>query len=103
MTRIITAAVLSIAALFALPAPADAAPITEDDPGWSCVDDGNRICGPHNPEGKPPGLYDAGGVLISPWPTVTLCTLPPGAIFDECDAYYVDPRFVHLTTPVVKR
>jgi hypothetical protein len=99
MTRIITAAVLSIAALFALPAPADAAPITEDSPAWDCRTDGNHICGPHNAQGVAPGLY-RGFDLISPWPTVTQCVLPPGAMFDRCDAYYVDPRFVQLTTGV---
>lgn len=41
---------------------------TEDDPDWSCVDDGNRVCGPNNPEGKPAGCYDIGGVLIAYWP-----------------------------------
>lgn len=40
----------------------------EDMPCWSCVDDGNRICGPSNSEGKPPGCYDDGGVLEFPWP-----------------------------------
>ncbi|AYP70047.1 hypothetical protein I5G62_gp61 [Mycobacterium phage CRB2] len=43
-------------------------PSEEDEPGWSCVDDGNRVCGPNNPEGKPAGCYDLGGVLIAPWP-----------------------------------
>ncbi|VBA56020.1 hypothetical protein LAUMK142_05350 [Mycobacterium pseudokansasii] len=40
----------------------------EDQPGWSCVDDGNRVCGPENSEGKPAGCYDDGGVLWAPWP-----------------------------------
>lgn len=44
-----------------------AAPL-EDEPGFSCVDDGNRICGPGNSEGKPAGCYDTGGVLVAPWP-----------------------------------
>jgi len=42
--------------------------IEEDDPGWSCVDDGNRICGPNNPQGALPGCYDEGGVLVAVWP-----------------------------------
>lgn len=46
---------------------ADAGPL-EDEPGFSCVDDGNRICGPGNTEGKPAGCYDDGGVLVAPWP-----------------------------------
>lgn len=49
-------------------ADAHAAQINEDDPGWSCVDDGNRICGPGNSEGKPAGCYDEGGVLVTAWP-----------------------------------
>lgn len=95
MTRIIATALASIAVLFALPAPADAAPIQEDDPAWDCRTMGDQVCGPHNTQGVPPGLYD-GEVLVSPWPTITTCTLPPGAIFDVCDAYYVEPRFVQL-------
>lgn len=42
--------------------------IQEDSPAWSCVDDGNRICGPNNPEGQPAGCYDEGGVLVAHWP-----------------------------------
>lgn len=40
----------------------------EDEPGWSCVDDGNRVCGPDNAEGKPAGCYDDGGVMEFAWP-----------------------------------
>jgi hypothetical protein len=40
----------------------------EDQPGWSCVDDGNRVCGPGNANGAPAGCYDDGGVLIAVWP-----------------------------------
>jgi hypothetical protein len=40
----------------------------EDEPGWSCVDDGNRICGPGNDEGKPAACYDEGGVIVALWP-----------------------------------
>lgn len=47
-------------------APAHAS--TEDSPSWSCVDDGNRICGPGNANGAPAGCYDDGGVLVAPWP-----------------------------------
>jgi hypothetical protein len=42
--------------------------IDEDESGWSCVDNGNRICGPGNPQGAPAGRYDEGGVLVDPWP-----------------------------------
>lgn len=51
----------------AIIAQAQAAPM-EDEPGWSCVDDGNRICGPGNPEGKPAACYDDGGVIVALWP-----------------------------------
>lgn len=58
---------LAISALIALaPMPADQ-PIQEDDPGWSCVDDGNQICGPSNTQGAPAGRYDQGGVLVETW------------------------------------
>lgn len=57
---------LSLApAAWALPAKASH---QEDQPGWSCVDDGNRVCGPGNDEGKPAGCYDDGGVLFAVWP-----------------------------------
>ena len=46
--------------------------IMEDESGWSCVDNGNRVCGPGNPQGVPAGLYDEGGVLIDPWPVVPI-------------------------------
>jgi hypothetical protein len=42
--------------------------VAEDESGWSCVDDGNKICGPGNPQGAPAGRYDEGGVLIDAWP-----------------------------------
>jgi hypothetical protein len=40
----------------------------EDEPGWSCVDDGNKVCGSGNEQGVPAGRYDEGGVLMDPWP-----------------------------------
>ena len=43
-------------------------PLFEDEPGWSCVDDGNHICGPGNSNGVPAGRYDDGGVLVNAWP-----------------------------------
>lgn len=51
-------------------AQALAAPIDEDDLQWSCVDDGNRVCGPGNSNGVPAGCYDDGGVLFAVWPCV---------------------------------
>lgn len=68
MLRPITAAVLIGLAALSAPAIAHATPIQEDQIGWSCVDDGNRICGPNNAEGKPAGCYDDGGVLVAAWP-----------------------------------
>lgn len=47
----------------------------EDQPGWSCVDDGNRVCGPGNANGVPAGCYDDGGVMVVPWP----CHVVPDA------------------------
>lgn len=64
--RIAMAAILAATAL-AAPAIAAAQP-QEDDPGWSCVDDGNRICGPNNPQGAPAACYDEGGVIVAMWP-----------------------------------
>lgn len=40
----------------------------EDSPQWSCVDDGNRVCGPNNAEGQPAACYDDGGVIVAYWP-----------------------------------
>jgi len=34
----------------------------------SCVDDGDRVCGPGNAEHIPAGCYDDGGVFVAPWP-----------------------------------
>jgi hypothetical protein len=65
--RSIAALALAISSAFT-PAVAHADPITEDDPLWSCVDDGNRVCGPNNPEGKPAACYDDGGVIVAMWP-----------------------------------
>ena len=41
---------------------------SEDSDQWSCVDDGNRICGPGNADGAPAGCYNDGGVMVAPWP-----------------------------------
>ena len=49
-------------------AHADDTAIYEDSPGWSCVDNGNKVCGPGNKQGVPAGRYDEGGVLVDPWP-----------------------------------
>jgi hypothetical protein len=45
--------------------------IDESESGWSCVDNGNKVCGPNNPQGVPAGRYDEGGVLVDPWRPVT--------------------------------
>ncbi|VEG58141.1 Uncharacterised protein [Mycolicibacterium aurum] len=66
ITRIAASALIAFASVAGASAPAFAQPITEDSDAWSCVDMGNRICGPDNPRGVPAGQYDEGGVLI-PW------------------------------------
>lgn len=48
--------------------PAAHAAPQEDEPGWSCVDDGNRVCGPGNSNHVPAGCYDDGGVRVNDWP-----------------------------------
>ncbi len=66
LTHTLTAAALAAAALLTA-VPANAQPL-EDDQGWSCVDDGNRVCGPGNSEGKPAACYYDGGVIVALWP-----------------------------------
>jgi hypothetical protein len=65
-TEVVLAASIAYAGVTGLHGTAVASP-QEDDPGFSCVTDGNRICGPGNANGVPPGCYDA-GVLVAPWP-----------------------------------
>jgi hypothetical protein len=48
---------------------AQAHPGHEDEPGWDCTVDGNRVCGPGNANGVAPGCY-ADGALVTPWPVV---------------------------------
>jgi hypothetical protein len=67
MRTTIAAAALAVASVVAM-APTAAASPNEDEPGWSCVDDGNKVCGPGNPEGKPAACYDEGGVIVALWP-----------------------------------
>lgn len=60
-------AALGLPAGPAMIAAAEAAPVVqEDDPGWDCRVDGDRVCGPTNVQGVPAGLY-AGGQLVAPW------------------------------------
>lgn len=66
LTTLVAAAMITLAPMAGH--PADLPQVQEDDPGWSCVDDGNRICGPNNPEGKPAACYDDGGVIVALWP-----------------------------------
>ena len=71
----------SLAALGAVafsPEEPEYAGMEEDDPGWSCVRDGNRICGPGNTEGVPAGCYDDGGVMVADWPC-TVVVNPDGS------------------------
>lgn len=67
MIRTTLAAALLAAATFTSPT-VYAAPITEDDPAWSCIENGNRICGPGNTNGVPAGCYNDLGALVSAWP-----------------------------------
>lgn len=61
------------------------APVYEDSPEWSCVDDGNKVCGPNNPEGKPAGRYDVGGVLVDPWPVASVTVTVDGVDYPVCE------------------
>lgn len=62
-----TMAVGAAIGLAACNAPEASASPLEDEPGFSCVDDGNRVCGPGNGQ-APAGCYDDGGVLVAVWP-----------------------------------
>ncbi len=42
--------------------------IGEDESGWDCRADGNRMCGPGNSQGVISGCYDDAGALVSVWP-----------------------------------
>ena len=60
----------------------DTTVIFEDDPRWSCVDDGNKVCGPGNAQGVPAGRYDEAACLSirgqsTPTPTWTATGDPP--------------------------
>ena len=68
LAKFIAVPAIATAALLTLAAPSNAAPTMEDSEQWSCVDMGNRICGPGNTNGVPAGRYDAGGVLVDAWP-----------------------------------
>lgn len=61
------AAALTAASLFTMPI-ASAGPVQEDDPGWSCITMGNRVCGLDNSNGVTPGCYDDTSTLVAPWP-----------------------------------
>jgi hypothetical protein len=66
--RTLADGVIAVGLLVGVAPIAVAHAVEEDQPGWSCVDDGNKVCGPGNDEGKPAGRYDEGGVLVDPWP-----------------------------------
>jgi len=41
----------------------------EDDKDWSCVTQGNRVCGPDGDNfGHTPGCYDDTGRMVAAWP-----------------------------------
>jgi hypothetical protein len=66
LKAITAAALIALTSLATAPA---ASAIEEDDPGWSCVTDGNRVCGPDGDDwGHAPGCYDDGGALVASWP-----------------------------------
>jgi hypothetical protein len=54
------------------------ATITEDDPAWNCITDGNRVCGPANTNDVAPGCYDDAGSLVAPWPCHVIGDLRTG-------------------------
>lgn len=66
MKALIAAALAASALAWTWPASAEG--VEEDSPEWSCVDDGNRVCGPGNANGVTPGCFDDGGVLEAYWP-----------------------------------
>lgn len=58
--------------------------LQEDDPGWSCADNGNRICGPLSDDwGHTPGCYDDAGALVATWP----CYVVVDPVTGEGDVY----------------
>jgi hypothetical protein len=57
-----TGAIVSATSAIAAPT------VTEDSPAWDCIFDGNRICGPGNPQGVAAGCYNDRGALVAPWP-----------------------------------
>lgn len=42
--------------------------VQEDEPGWDCKVNGNRICGPTNDQGVQAGCYNDQGSLVAVWP-----------------------------------
>ena len=55
-----------------------AATPNEDEAGWNCVDNGNRVCGPDN----------EGGVMVAAWP----CTVRVNPATGNADVYTPDER-----------
>ena len=81
-TKAFAAALPALAALAALSAPHATAEPT------SCVDDPPHVCAPGNPEGKPAGCFDDGGVLVSNFP----CTpWEPSDGYEHGDGTVTDP------------
>lgn len=66
MNKTLALVIASLATTLAVGAPvAQAQPLHEDNPGWSCTTQGNRVCGPGNSQGAQPGQY-VNGKLV-PW------------------------------------
>lgn len=55
------AASIGVAGMVGLSGKAQATP--EDSPSWDCRTMGNHVCGPYNPQGADPGLYDQGRLV----------------------------------------
>lgn len=71
VTRIGAALFVGAALTLSAGGVAHAAPagqVQEDDPGWDCRVDGNRICGPTNAQAVPAGCYADTGALVAAWP-----------------------------------
>ena len=65
----LVAGLTGVAALLLIhPQEAGAQPTQEDQPGWSCSTQGNRMCGPGNESGLVAGCYDDDGSLVAQWP-----------------------------------
>lgn len=56
-----------LAAMFGFAGP-DVSVVEEDSSSWSCVEMGNRACGPNNSNNAVPGCYNDIGIMVQAWP-----------------------------------